>query len=207
MNDDVPEPEPGHPETPFQPVPTRKALKSLASSLLRPAPRPAPPAALSPTQAKHAVNSLDRRERMIAIGLSLLNLYLVIFWHNHLHASASSTDRAAATPFLAVGLVVIVLTGVGIAVKRRALVGFACFLAGLVFLQYKLDVEFAFNAGFGTWLILRAQKAQKLQRGGRTRATPNKSSTRTAATTTPVAQPPTASKRYTPPKRARSGRR
>ena len=207
MNDEAPEPEPGDAQAPFQPVPTRNALKSIASAFFRPAPRQAPSASLTAKQAKQAVNGLDSRERLIAVGLTVLNLYLVFFWHNHLDASKSATDRASASVFLAVGLGVAVLTGVGIVVRRRALVGFVCFLAGLYFLQYKLDVEFVFNAGFGTWLILRAQKAQKLQRGARTRATPTKSSSRTAAAPTPTIQPPTASKRYTPPKRARTGRR
>jgi hypothetical protein len=207
VNDDVPDPEPGQGEAPFQPVPTRKALKSVASNLLRPAPRPAPASSLSAKETKQIVNGIDRRERIIAVGLTVLNLYLIIFWRNHLHVSAKASDRAAANTFLEVGLVVVALTIVGIVAKRRALLGFACFLSGLVFLQYKLGVEFAANAGFGGWLILRAQKVQKLQRGGQGRVQPKRAAPRSKAQPTQTVRTPTPSKRYTPPKRTRSGHR
>jgi hypothetical protein len=196
-------------KTPFEPVPTRRALRSVASELLRPKPGPAPTGPLSPRAAKARINGLDKRERTIAIVLVVLNLYLFFVWHNHLHVSTKASDRADASSFFEIGLAVSALTILGIVVKRRALLGFACFLSGLVFVQYHLDVEFVINAAFGGWLIVRAQQAQRLARGGRPSNTaPRSRATAVSAKTPPTAQAPRPSKRYTPPKRARStGRR
>jgi hypothetical protein len=198
------DPTPGQGPEPVLPE-RRRATAELLSRFLRPTQTTSPPPGSS-RATKALVNGLQRQERIIGAALGLLNLYLVIIWHNHLSVSKTASDRSEATTFLLIGLVVVVIVGIGLLLRRRALLGFACFLAGLVFLQYKLTLEFVFNAGFGGWLIVRAQQYQKAQRANRapsTSASRGKDRSATAAL-----RPPTASKRYTPPKRARtSGRR
>jgi hypothetical protein len=207
-DDDIASPPSSDAPAPFTPPPTRRALKALTGELFAPKPRPSAPRSGS-TTTKEVVNGLDRREITIAVALTVLNLYLLLTWAHHLHTSTVKADRDEVSTFLELGVTTMVLVVLGTAFRRRALLGFACFLAGLFFLNYHLGVEFVFNVAFGGWLILRAQRAQRQQRGAATKSPGRGSPSGATARRPPAApKPPTASKRYTPPKRTRtSGRR
>jgi hypothetical protein len=149
------------------------------------------------------VNGLDRREITIGIVLLLLNLYLVITWSHHLNVSPSKSLRADAPTFLDTGLIATLIVMLGVIIRRRALLGFACFLAAFVFLHYDLGVQFIFNLAFGGWLLIRAQRLQRQLRGPIDKPIRAQGARKPTPTLTP-----TPSKRYTPPKRSRpSGRR
>jgi hypothetical protein len=190
----------------FTPPTTGRALRGLAREFVgggqsnrRPVRRPAAKASI--------VNRLDRREITVGVVLTVLNLYIVVFWSRHLNASATESLRSQAQTFFDTSLIATAIVVLGLAVRRRALLGFACFLAALDFQHYNLFLQFVLNVAVGGWLLLRAQKAQKAQRGSTTRPAPSRVS-RTDKRSAPSARAPQPSKRYTPPKRSKTaGRR
>jgi hypothetical protein len=196
-------------DRPFEPVPTRRALGDLWRNLITPKSvagnRP-----LSSRETKRIVNGLDKRERTIGFVLSILNLYVIAVRAHQLHTSSTAALRSDTTQFLGLGLALSAVVIAAIIIKRRALLGFAAVFIGLVFLEYGAPSEFLISCAFGIWLILRAQKAQKLQRAG-AQNSPVAREPRSSKRTKNVPQAPhapKASKRYTPPRRSKaSGRR
>ena len=186
-------------EAPAAPV-VGRSIVSIASDLLRPKPR------TGGAPSKALVNGLERREIVMAGVTLLFNLYLVLAYWRLLHDSTTKIDRADAPDFLIAGLIGIGLVLVGITFRRRALLGFAIFLVGLVFITYHLVVGFVLNAGIGAWLLFRVSQRQKARAATRTvapdRATRTGGSTRSARSSSKRAPAgPAPSKRYTPPRR------
>jgi hypothetical protein len=201
---------------PFEPVSTRRALRGIGRELFSPKERPGARGSLSSKAVKEIVFGLDKRERTFGIVLTVLNLYVIFVRANQLHTSSKATLRSESATFLALGLALCAFMILAIGIKRRALLGFSSVFLGLVFLEYGAPSEFFLTGAFGIWLILRAQKAQKLQRSTSPRvaasARPAKAakarSAKAAASAAAQPKTPGASKRYTPPKRSRtSGRR
>jgi hypothetical protein len=145
---------------------------------------------------------------MIGIVLTVLNVYVIIVRSHQLHIDPKATIQAESTPFLELGLSLSALVVVGLIVKRRALLGFAAFFVGLIFLEYGVPTEFFFSAAYGSFLLIRAQKAQKLQRASNPKSAVPRNRTPKSTSSPPTSKKPTPSKRYTPPKRPhRSGQR
>jgi hypothetical protein len=180
-------------------------LRGIATDMLRPKPRTKNPP-VDPATAKKIVNGLDRRELTFASVTAAFNLFLVIENHTALAQSSNEVHRADAPDFLIFGLVAIGLIFLGLAVRRRALLGFALFIMGLDFLTYGLVSGFVLNAGIGGWLLFRVSKLQKrraLERGPSTRASRTRTPRAAArgGRNSPAVGRPKPSKRYTPPKR------
>jgi hypothetical protein len=182
-----------------------RSLRGIATDLIRPKPR-ASSASVDPSTAKRIVNGLDRRELIFASMTVAFDLYLILSYHSLLLHSSDKVSRGDAPDFLIAGLIASGLVVVGIAVRRRALLGFAVFLVGLDFLTYRLIVGFVYNAAMGGWLLFRVSQLQKRRalergpstRGARTRVRPTPSRGGRSST---IVTPPKPSKRYTPPKR------
>jgi len=171
---------------------------------LRPKPRISTP--VDPATAKRIVNGLDRRELIFAAMTVAFDLYLILTYHSLLLHSSDKVSRADAPDFLIAGLIATGLVVLGIAIKRRALLGFAIFLVGLDFLTYRLIVGFVYNAAMGGWLLFRVSQLQKrraLERGPSNRAARSRSTTTSTRSSRGAAAAgrPKPSKRYTPPKR------
>lgn len=163
----------------------------------------------SAASTKEIVNGLDARERWMGIAAVVLAAAMAVEFYFVDHRSKTATVAHSASTVLIVGLVGAALIAVGVAVKRRALLGFASFLVGLAFLQSLIGVVFV---AFGGWLVFRAMRFSKKQRdadgpparSGGGSAAPGRHRKGAAA---PAPRPlPPASKRYTPPKRTSAGR-
>lgn len=202
MNDSA-----GGEPSPFEPVPTRRAIRSIVSDFFKPDAVTTGEALASGT-VKKIVNGLDRRERVFGMFLTLLNIYVIFVRSNQLRIDPKPALRAGASQFLVLGLFLSVVLIVGLLVRRRALLGFASVFIGLVFLQYGAPAQFLLSAAYGAYLIIRAQKVQKLQRSTNPQSRASASKRTKALPSAPKVMAPSPSKRYTPPKRSRtSGRR
>jgi hypothetical protein len=152
---------------------------------------------------KTLVDGLDTTERNLGIGavvlavvLDFVNLYV----NRH---SPTKSIRDAADFTLISNLIFAGILALGLGLRRRALLGFGAFFFGLeqAFTEKELQLGLPFLV-FGGWLILRASQKQKQSRpapGAKTGSRPGAKS-KTATTNRPKA-----SKRYTPPQRARGG--
>jgi len=160
--------------------------------------RPASP----PLSRRDIVNGLDRRESIIGIGLTLLAIVLAVVGYHEYKTAATALLRSQASFFLIASLIGAALLALGTALRRRALLGFACFMTGLEFLNYK-SIGAVVYISAGSWLIFRVmqKKKQDTASGVATKSV----TTRPDRRPTPVGPKP--SKRYTPPKRAAAGRR
>ena len=149
------------------------------------------------------MNGLDSREVAVGISLAVFDLLITVLgYRTDLH-SASKSVHQGATQFLVAGLVGTIVIVVGVLVKRRALLGFACFMSGLEFQTYHLTIGAVLYLGAGGWLIFRVTQKQKQDR-----LVTRTSATRSAkATGKAPAGRPKASKRYTPPRKTMTGRR
>ncbi len=176
-----------------------RSVREIASELWHQQPGTRKEKPIPPESIRTIVNGLDRREITIAVVLTVLNLYLVLAWAHHLHVSPTKAMRDDATAYLETGLIATGIVVVGTVLRRRALLGFACFLAALDFLHYDLFLQFLLNVLLGAWLLWRAQQAQKVHRG----ALEDPVRLRKGR---PALSGPSPSKRYTPPKRARTSR-
>jgi hypothetical protein len=155
----------------------------------------------APIITKEIVNGLDRREITIGASLAGLDLlFAVLGYFGYRHAN-TATLRADAWPFFGASVVGAAILALGVVLRRRALLGFACFLVGLEFMSYHFVYGALLFLGVGGWLIFRVTQKQKQDRAA---GRPSSSiDTRPTARTSG----PKPSKRYTPPRRASSGRR
>lgn len=169
-------------------------LQRIGKALTRP-PRPTATDATA-----KAVNELDERERKWSLAGIVLGAGLVISGYLiDRHSSVERVRAASSTLFIA-GIVVLVIMGLGIAFRRRAMVGFASFMVGFALITGG-NIFGVLFLGFGGWLLVRALRRQRP--GAKPEAT-------TATKRKPPPKPsgpPKPSKRYTPPRRSRVGSR
>jgi len=178
-------------------------MRMLALELWHQKPGPRTPRSTGrPVDAKAIVDGLDRLERNLGKATIVFALVLTGLGYLASEHSATKAVHDGATFFLVANLAFIAILVLGLALRRRALLGFGCFFYGLeqLFSYHALEIGLPFLA-FGGWLILRAQRKQKQDR-----AAVDERSVRPLPARTP-GRPPKASRRYTPPKRATSARR
>ena len=159
---------------------------------------------------KQIVNGLARNEVMIGAALAVLQLAITIAVYLYWHGSHEVKYRHYAPDFLVAGLIGEALLAGGLAIRRRALLGFAAFLVGMELISFGLIYGILFLF-FGGWLILRVMRKQrqdqareKVEGGGGTRVGARSRDARGAAGG-PLR--PKASKRYTPPKPVSAARK
>jgi len=148
---------------------------------------------------------LDTTERNLGIAAVVLAIVLdlVNFYANR--HSPTKDIRSAAEFVLISNLIFAGILALGLGLRRRALLGFGAFFFGLeqAFTEKEVSLGLPFLV-FGGWLILRASQKQKQSRavgGAKGTSRPAaKAKAKTAASGRPKA-----SKRYTPPQRARGG--
>ena len=189
------------PEEPFQPVSTTRSLRMIAQQFSgggrqttdgRPA-------------TKEIVNGLDHREYLygwIATGFAAVTGVVAYFAERH---APNLTERNDAFVNLIAVLIAVAGMTAGTAFRRRALLGFGSFLAGLILLSSHAGALGVVWLGFGFWLIMRVLQRQRQERDA-ARATRSSSSAKRSGTSSRAASTPVvkASKRYTPPRRTRS---
>ena len=174
-----------------------------ATGLFRRSGTPRPPRpSLPPREVKALVDGLDTTERNLGIAAVVLAIVLdlVNFYANR-HSPTKAT-RTGADFTLISNLVFAGILALGLGLRRRALLGFGAFFFGLeqAFTEHEVSLGLPFLV-FGGWLILRASQKQKQSSPGRR--------CQRSATTERQSQDrsypgrPKASKRYTPPQRAR----
>lgn len=177
----------------------RRSIGTIAKELWhqKPGPRAEKPVKNVPITAREIVNGLDRRETTLGIGLTLIACVLALVGYFYQLDSSTTTIHNDALNFLIAMLVGALMLAIGVALKRRALLGFAAFFFGLE------QVSFGFVPGgliyiaFGGWLIWRVMRKTKYERATGI----NYGTVDTGPRSTPVI--PTTSKRYTPPKSKR----
>jgi hypothetical protein len=150
---------------------------------------------------REIVNGLDRRELRYGFTATVLAGGLSVLGYATEHASTVSTTRQEAGTLLVSMLIGTVLLGLGTAFRRRALLGFAAFMVGLEQLSVHFLPGTLAYMGFGAWLIYRVLQKNKQGRGTGAPVA------RAVATPVKTSAAPTASKRYTPPKRTSSAKR
>jgi len=171
--------------------------------------------ATTPTPStKEIINGLDVRELRYGAILLVVDLAVTIATYVVWHHSKTASYRRDAPDLLLFGLVGVALLALGAGFRRRALLGFAAFIVGLELLAFGLiyGVIYLF---YGGWLITRSARKQRLANaasrgasGASSRSSASKgrsgSGSSRSGTTTTAAHPPSASKRYTPPRRTAS---
>jgi hypothetical protein len=183
-------------------------LAGRSSGLLQKVLTPRPPGApRGPRTVKALVDGLDSTERNLAIGAVIFAvvLDLVNFYANR--HSPTKDIRQAAEFLLVSNLIFAAILALGFALRRRALLGFGAFFFGLeqAFSEHEVALGLPFIA-FGGWLIMRASQKQKQDRpAGRARGSTRSTPRASTKSTKPNPGRPKASKRYTPPQRARGG--
>jgi hypothetical protein len=166
-------------------------------------PRP-PRQPLPPREVKALVDGLDKTERNLGIAAVVLAIVLdVVNFYANRHSPTKTIRSAAEFEFIS-NLIFAGILGLGLGLRRRALLGFGAFFFGLeqAFTEHEVSLGLPFLV-FGGWLILRASQKQKQSRpvgGARGSSRPT-----AKAKTTSASGRPKASKRYTPPQRARGG--
>jgi hypothetical protein len=160
------------------------------------------PAASSTGQ---AVNGLDEREWRLSVAAGVLALGLVIAGYLVNRHSHVEKVRSASATLLIAGVVIVVIMFAGAAFRRRALVGFASFMAGFELITggNVFGILFLF---FGGWLLVRALKRQRADKAAQQPSTARQRAP-DKRPPTPSAGPPKASKRYTPPRKSRAAAR
>ena len=180
-------------------VEPRRTFSNLLSELWHQKPGarvPKSPAA--PITTKEIVNGLDQREKLFGWVLTALAVGLALLAYFVNASSTTIANRNAAVDFLITMLIGAFLLGLGIVLKRRALLGFAAFLFGLEQVTFRFIYGALLYLAFGGWLIYRVMQKNKADRAaGIVRSPGRTSSTNTASNT------PRPSKRYTPPKTTR----
>lgn len=178
--------------------------------------RTARPASGTDAQAR-AVNYIDRRERIIATVLGVVQVIGGIWAYT---AVRSIVVKATRHPKVTVHqahldtlhwhhiaiyyLVVNVILGFGILgsvlAKRRALVGVMVLLGGFAFLTYGGGLVGFIYLGVGGWLIFRGRKKQATAAPAPTSRKRPAATSGAAPAPAPARKPPAASRRYTPPR-------
>jgi len=184
----------------------RRSVTKIASDLWHQSPGPrAPRPVRVPANTKEIVDGLDRTEITIGVAAVAFAVILGLLGYFYSRASHTKTIHDAATFLLISNLVFAGILAFGIVIRRRALLGFGSFFFGLelAFSLKALPYGIPFIA-FGAWLIVRANRKQKLTRSaldaGSSRSARAKSSSG-------ASKNPKASKRYTPPRPTRGARR
>jgi hypothetical protein len=151
------------------------------------------------------VNGLDRREMIVGIFLTMLAFVLAFSgYHGYQHSSTKALHSQAST-YLVASLFGAAVLGFGVLFRRRALLGFACFLVGLEFFNYRFVVGALAYLGAGGWLIFRVTQKQKQDRLTRPAAAVPAAERRGGRR--PLPSGPKPSKRYTPPRKTATGGR
>jgi hypothetical protein len=180
-----------------------------ASGLFRRSGAPRPPRpSLPPREVKALVDGLDTTERNLGIAAVVLAIVLdfVNFYANR--HSPIKTTRSGANFELISNLIFAGILGLGLGLRRRALLGFGAFFFGLeqAFTEKNVSLGLPFLV-FGGWLIVRASQKQQQSRaagGAKSKAT-SRPTAKAKTGSTAGAGRPKASKRYTPPQRSRGG--
>jgi len=213
-DDGAPEPDPGRtmPDvTPAahvedggdEPKLPRRRLQDILLELWHQKPGPressrnADPKLLPP--GKEIVDKLDRRERLLGYVSVVLAAVLTILGYFADRHSTVANDRKFATSLLLAGLVVSGILLLGTLLRRRALLGFASFIAGMQMISFS-DVTGILYLFFGGWLIVRVMRKQRHDQAVAKLAGTGGASVAKAT----KAAVPAPSARYTPPKRARA---
>jgi hypothetical protein len=172
------------------------------AGLFRRSGTPRPPRPVLPArEVKALVDGLDKTERNLGIAAVVLAIVLdfVNFYANR--HSPTKDIRSAADFELISNLIFAGILALGLGLRRRALLGFGAFFFGLeqAFTEHEVSLGLPFLV-FGGWLILRASQKQKQSRpvGGAKASSRPSAKAKTTSTGRPKA-----SKRYTPPQRAR----
>lgn len=184
----------------------RRSIATIASDLWHQSPGPRAPRPLKvPANAKEIVDGLDRTEITIGVAAVAFAVILGLLGYFYSRASHTKAIHDAATFLLISNLVFAGILAFGIVIRRRALLGFGSFFFGLelAFSLKALPYGIPFIA-FGSWLIVRANRKQKLTRSALDAGSSRNSRTRSA---NGVLKTPKASKRYTPPRPSRGGQR
>lgn len=149
--------------------------------------------------AKEVVNGLDRKELLVGTALTVLDLALTVIVFFYWRHSANVKARHYAPDFLIAGLVGAGILAFGAALRRRALLGFAAFIVGMELISFGLVYGILYLF-FGGWLIVRVMRKQRQDqaRGKYTGTVDTGPKPRRAPSQ------PSASKRYTPPRRAKT---
>jgi len=148
---------------------------------------------------KEIVDKLDQRERLLGYASAVLAAVLTIVGYFHDRHSTIANDRKFATSLLLAGLIVSGILLLGTLLRRRALLGFASFIAGMQMLSFS-DVTGILYLFFGGWLIVRVMRKQRHDQA----VTKLAGSSGTPAAKATKSAVPAPSARYTPPKRARA---
>lgn len=182
-------------ETPETQPSTRRPFRELALELWHQKPgarEPREPRA--PITVKEIVNGLDRREILIGSFLTALAVVLAVLGYFTENSASTAAVRNGATDFLITMLIGAFLMGLGLFLRRRALLGFSSFLFGLEQATFQFIPGALIYLAFGGWLIWRVMQKGKADRAaGRDTRTIDTGRSRSSGA-------PRASKRYTPPK-------
>ena len=157
----------------------QRFLRPRASSTRRPGGADSGRHGLSTTtsdEARAAVNSLDPRERRIAITATIFELALTLIvvvpylTHKNNRSTSDLKTLGAVHVFLFEGIVLFIFLLLGTFLRRRALFGFASLLVGFWLLQIKaLSVLGIAYVGLGMWLIMKGLKSTRGQGQGAAR--------------------------------------
>jgi len=194
----------------------QRFLRPRASSTRRPGGADSGRHGLSTTtsdEARAAVNSLDPRERRIAITATIFELALTLIvvvpylTHKNNRSTSDLKTLGAVHVFLFEGIVLFIFLLLGTLLRRRALFGFASLLVGFWLLQIKaLSVLGIAYVGLGMWLIMKGLKSTRGQGQGTARkpaAQPRPRKSRKSEKLAASRAAPKPNKRYTPPKAPR----
>ncbi len=152
---------------------------------------------------KQVVEGLSLQEMTFGLAAVILELaFTIIGWHVD-RTSKQELYRRVADSLLIAGLVSTGILGLGLLVRRRALLGFGAFLTGMELISFGnvIGVVYLF---FGGWLIVRAMRKQRQDKLlGNEAATIDRPFGRNKKTDYQdfTYKPPKPSKRYTPPRR------
>ncbi len=151
---------------------------------------------------KQIVNGLSRNEIVTGAALAVLQLAVTISVYLYWHGSHETKYRHYAPDFLVAGLIGEGLLAAGLAIRRRALLGFAAFIVGMELISFGLIYGLLFLF-YGGWLILRVMRKQRQDQARQKAegsAEPRGGGSRTTSGSASGPQRPKPSKRYTPPK-------
>ncbi|MHB1599371.1 MAG: hypothetical protein ACYCXY_10930 [Acidimicrobiales bacterium] len=187
-----------------------KSLREIAGDLWRPrfGTRREPGAGQRVPTTKDVVNGLARNELAIGTALLLAELAITIADYLVWHHSHDLKLRQLAPDALVAGLVGTAIMALGVALHRRALLGFAAFIVGMESISFG-NVFGLIYLFFGGWLIMRVMRKQRQDKAlglAASSADPRRT-TRSARSTRPVPSGPKPSKRYTPPRRSAAARK
>ena len=122
------------------------------------------------------MNSLDPRERRIAITATIFELALTLIvvvpylTHKNHQSTSDLKTLGAVHVFLFEGIVLFIFLLLGTLLRRRALFGFASLLVGFWLLQIKaLSILGIAYVGLGMWLIMKGLKSTRGQGQGAAR--------------------------------------